>query len=74
LPGRWREEWGRERREGRSGELGRAVREGVGRVGGRVVRRDEREVPVSRAVELVRGALGGAERRKSVKVVAPGEE
>lgn len=47
---------------------------GVGRGGG--VRRDHREVAQSKAVEGVRVALGlgGLERKKSVKVVAPGEE
>jgi len=87
LPGRWRDEWMAERAAGRSEELGRLVREGTRARGGagagegaRAVRRDEREVAVSRAVEQVRGALGGvgggaaAERKKSVKVVAPGEE
>jgi len=42
---------------------------------GRGVRRDAREVNQSKAVEGVRVALGvgGLERKKSVKVVAPGE-
>jgi hypothetical protein len=70
-------------------ELEAAIKENTirGRVGGhdsgsgRVdrgppVRRDQREVAQSRAVEGVRMALGvaGLDRKKSVKVVAPGEE
>ena len=43
---------------------------------GRGVRRDAKEVNQSKAVEGVRVTLGigGLERKKSVKVVAPGEE
>jgi hypothetical protein len=43
--------------------------------GGRGVRRDAREVAQSKAVEGVRVALGisGLERKKSVKIITPGE-
>lgn len=67
-----------ERRLAKQRELDLLVREsarqGSGR--GRGVRRDAREVNQSKAVEGVRVALGigGLERKKSVKVVAPGEE
>lgn len=75
LEGRWRDEWMVGKAVVRSEEMGRLVREGTR--GKRssltgLVRRDEKEVAVSRAVEQVRGALGPG--RKSVKVVAPGEE
>lgn len=59
-------------------ELDSAVR--IGRAAGpRSVRRDQREVNQSKAVEGVRVALGvgagaGLVRQKSVKLVAPGEE
>jgi WD repeat-containing protein 24 len=56
---------------------------GSGSRGQGLVRRDNREVNQSKAVEGVRVALsasnlasgsGGLERKKSVKLVAPGEE
>jgi WD repeat-containing protein 24 len=97
LPGRWREMRADEKKAARAKELDLLVKEssrqGSGRgpvVGGRgqgLVRRDNREVNQSKAVEGVRVALiagslpggsgnGGAglERKKSVKLVAPGEE
>jgi WD40 repeat protein len=78
LPGTWRDKTSEERRLAKQRELDLLVREssrqGSGR--GRGVRRDAREVNQSKAVEGVRIALGigGLERKKSVKVVAPGEE
>jgi len=65
--------------------LGKLVKEGTrgGPKGLRAgsVKRDKTEVSESRAVESVRGTLVGTsaqigerERRKSVKVVAPGEK
>ena len=102
LPGQWREKRADEKKAARARELDLLVKEnsrqGSGRgpvVGGRgqgLVRRDNREVNQSKAVEGVRVALsagtlgsgtsgsgsgsgnGGLERKKSVKLVAPGEE
>lgn len=97
LPGRWREMRVDEKKAARAKELDLLVKEnsrqGSGRgpvVGGRgqgLVRRDNREVNQSKAVEGVRVALSagnlsggsgsagtGLERKKSVKLVAPGEE
>jgi len=95
LPGKWREKRVDEKKAARAKELDLLVKEnsrqGSGRgpvVGGRgqgLVRRDNREVNQSKAVEGVRVALstgtlsGGSagaslERKKSVKLVAPGEE
>ncbi|KAG0652195.1 putative WD repeat-containing [Hyphodiscus hymeniophilus] len=81
LPGTWREQRAEEKRVLKAKELDSLVKEsarrsssGAGRGGG--VRRDNREVAQSKAVEGVRVALGlgGLERKKSVKVIAPGEE
>jgi hypothetical protein len=80
LPGTWREQRAEEKKAIKARELDILVKEnarlsgGAGRGG--TVRRDQREVAQSKAVEGVRVALGlgGLERRKSVKVVAPGEE
>lgn len=68
----------------RNEELDRMVKEGTrpsGKGARAGVKRDLREIGESRAVESVRGALVGSsgtpterERKKSVKVVAPGEE
>jgi hypothetical protein len=90
LPGTWREEFNAVKKERNSEELGKMVREGTrGAKGlrsgpsasGGGVKRDERVVGESKAVESVRGALVTGppiglerERKKSVKVVAPGEE
>lgn len=88
LPGKWREERSNEKKMARAKEMEGLVRENSRRGGGRVgtgVRRDAREVNQSKAVEGVRVALGvsglsggstsgGVERKKSVKLVAPGEE
>ncbi|KAE9368556.1 hypothetical protein N431DRAFT_347743 [Stipitochalara longipes BDJ] len=97
LPGKWREQRADEKKAARARELDLLVKEnsrqGSGRgpvVSGRgqgLVRRDNREVNQSKAVEGVRVALstgnlasgsasgsGGLERKKSVKLVAPGEE
>ncbi|KAG4034814.1 hypothetical protein MFRU_002g01650 [Monilinia fructicola] len=89
LEGRWRDELAEEKKERRARELEKEVKErtshggmGLGGLGrwdrGKSVRRDAREVGQSRAVEGVRVALGFGgpvvERRKSVKVLAPGEE
>ena len=81
LPGVWRERRAEEKKAAKARELELLVKEntrnstGAGRGG---VRRDNREVAQSGAVEGVRVALGlnvgGLERKKSVKVVAPGEE
>jgi WD40 repeat protein len=88
-PGKWRDQLEAEAQLKKQRELEAAIKENTirGRVGGhdsgsgRVdrgppVRRDQREVAQSRAVEGVRMALGvaGLDRKKSVKVVAPGEE
>ena len=63
----------------RNDELGKLVKEGTrgkrASISG-LVRRDDKEIRISRAVEQVRGTLGsgGPGGKKSVKVVAPGEE
>lgn len=86
LPGKWREELVEEKRVLKEREMDAAVKEGQ-RMGGKSSRnvvRDQREVGQSRAVEGVRVALGisggslsgggsSIERKKSVKLVAPGE-
>ena len=80
LPGRWREQRAEEKKILKARELDSLVKEsarqssGAGRGGG--VRRDNREVAQSKAVEGVRVALGlgGLEKKKSVKVIAPGEQ
>jgi WD repeat-containing protein 24 len=85
LPGKWRSDFFAKRNAATNEELGKLVKEGTRggpkglRAGG--VKRDKTEVSESRAVESVREALVGAsaqtgerERRKSVKVVAPGEK
>lgn len=85
LPGSWRNEREEEKRLAKSKELESLTRENSrrgGRAGPHSVRRDAREVKQSSAVEGVRVALGvntlgggaGLERKKSVKLVAPGEE
>jgi WD40 repeat protein len=86
LPGKWRDTKAEEKRIARAKEMDSLVRENSRR-GGRNsvgVRRDQREVNQSKAVEGVRVALGvsnltsgssgGLERKKSVKLIAPGEE
>lgn len=79
LPGTWREIRAAEVKAAKQVELDMLVRENA-RQGsaGRGVRRDAREVNQSKAVEGVRVALGlaggGLERKKSVKVIAPGEQ
>ena len=80
LPGTWREQRAEEKKLIKARELDLLVKEktrhssGAGKNGG--VRMDNRQVAQSSAVEGVRVALGlGAlERKRSVKVVAPGEE
>lgn len=85
LPGRGRSEFLAQRDIAKSEELGKLVKESTRggpkglRAGG--VKRDKTEVSESKAVESVRVALAGGpaqmvdrERRKSVKVVAPGEK
>ncbi|KAI9737672.1 MAG: SEA (Seh1-associated) complex subunit [Claussenomyces sp. TS43310] len=79
LPGKWREEWMTGKKEMRDEEMHRNVKKSTKVIGaGSVsVRRDDREIGESRAVESVRGSLSagaGLDRKKSVKVVAPGEE
>ena len=86
LPGAWRERRAEEKRVAKQKELEFLVKEntrqGSGRGTPRGVRRDAREVNQSKAVEGVRVTLGanslsqsgGLERKKSVKLVAPGEE
>jgi WD40 repeat protein len=86
LPGEWRAQRAEEKKILKDREMASLVRENsrVGSRGlaamGRGVRRDGREVAQSKAVEGVRVALGmgagerGLERKKSVKLVAPGEE
>ncbi|KFY24893.1 hypothetical protein V493_04975 [Pseudogymnoascus sp. VKM F-4281 (FW-2241)] len=79
LPGRWRDEWMVGKAVVRDDELSKLVKEGTrgkrASISG-LVRRDDKEIRISRAVEQVRGTLGsgGVDRKKSVKVVAPGEE
>ena len=80
LPGAWSDRRAVEKKRLKARELEALVREnakhssGAGRGSG--VRKDHREVTQSKAVEGVRVALGlgGLERKKSVKFVAPGEE
>jgi WD40 repeat protein len=86
LPGTWRDKRAEEKKAAKQKELEFLVKEntrqGSGRGTPRGVRRDAREVNQSKAVEGVRVALGvtslaqsgGLERKKSVKLVAPGEE
>jgi len=95
LPGKWREKRVEEKKATRAKEMDLLVKEnsrqgsGRGAIGGGrgqgLVRRDNREVNQSKAVEGVRVALStsnltggsgssGLERKKSVKLVAPGEE
>ncbi|RDW82727.1 hypothetical protein BP6252_03839 [Coleophoma cylindrospora] len=83
LPGPWREQREVEKRSLQAKEMDRLVRENSavrGKPRSVSVRRDAREVNQSKAVEGVRVALalsqgsGGMERRRSVKVVAPGEK
>jgi WD40 repeat protein len=78
LPGTWREQRAEERKVLKQKELDVLIKENArqGSSKGRSVRRDAKEVTQSKAVEGVRVALGigGLERKKSVKVVAPGEE
>ena len=92
LPGKWRDRKADEKKAARAKELDLLVKEnsrqgnGRGAIGGGgrgLVRRDNKEVNQSKAVEGVRVALsasnlasgsGGLERKKSVKLVAPGEE
>jgi len=81
LPGIWREMRWEEKKAAKQKEMDMLVKEnsrqGSGRGRGAPVRRDVREVNQSKAVEGVRVALGvgyGGLERKSVKVVAPGEE
>lgn len=77
LPGTWRDVRAEEKKLLKQRELDLLIKENS-RQGsrGRGVRRDVREVNQSKAVEGVRVVLGigGLERKKSVKVVAPGEE
>ncbi|TVY76070.1 putative WD repeat-containing protein [Lachnellula suecica] len=76
LSGAWRDRKAEEKKAAVDREMHIAVRNGQ-RVGPRNVRRDQREVTQSKAVEGVRVALGvgaGLVRQKSVKLVAPGEE
>ena len=76
LPGTWRSIRTEEKKIAKQRELDLLVKENS-RQGsrGRGVRKDVREVNQSKAVEGVRVALGigGLERKKNVKVVAPGE-
>jgi WD40 repeat protein len=82
VPGVWRDEFIAEKKAMEGDEMNKLIKES--RKGLRSVapsvRRDSRDVVESRAVESVRGVLGvvGAgttlERKKSVKVIAPGEE
>lgn len=78
LPGTWREQRAEEKNIAKQKELDLLIKENSrqGSNKGRGVRRDAREVTQSKAVEGVRVALGlgGLERKKSVKVIAPGEE
>ncbi|TVY40988.1 putative WD repeat-containing protein [Lachnellula subtilissima] len=78
LPGAWRTQRWEEKQAVKQREVDSLVRSGRA-MGPRSVRRDQREVNQSKAVEGVRVALGvgagaGLARQKSVKLVAPGEE
>ncbi|KAH8596702.1 hypothetical protein B0O99DRAFT_619718 [Bisporella sp. PMI_857] len=78
LPGSWRDTRAEEKKAAKQKELDLMVRENARQAsnrGGRGVRRDAREVAQSKAVEGVRVALGisGLERKKSVKIITPGE-
>lgn len=77
LPGAWRDIRAEEKKIAKQRELDLLVKENSrqGSARGRGVRRDVREVNQSKAVEGVRVALGigGLDRKKSVKIVAPGE-
>ena len=80
LPGTWRDRRTEEKKALKAKELDSLVKEGARHSSGAGrsigVRRDNREVAQSKAVEGVRVALGlgGLERKKVVKVLAPGEE
>jgi WD40 repeat protein len=88
LPGHWREKRADEKRIEKEREMDALVKEGqrMAIKTGRNVMRDQREAGQSKAVEGVRVALGitglssgsttggNMERKKSVKLVAPGEE
>jgi hypothetical protein len=78
LPGTWREQRAEEKKVAKQKELDLLIKENArqGSGKGRSVKRDAREVNQSKAVEGVRVALGiaGLDRKKSVKVVAPGED
>jgi WD40 repeat protein len=84
LPGKLRDEYKAQRDDDKREELSKLVKEntrgGPKGIRSGAVKRDKEEVKESSAVESVRGALAGAstssgerERKKSVKVVAPGE-
>lgn len=81
LPGTWRNEFFSQRNVTQGEELNKLVKEGTRggpkgiRAGG--VKRDKTEVVESGAVQSVRGTLaqsGDKEKKKSVKVLAPGEK
>lgn len=90
LPGAYRAEYFKERELQSSSQTGRIAKENLREVrAGAAIKKDERNVGESRAVESVRGSLSvgssngvgvgtsssaSLERKKSVKVVAPGEE
>lgn len=90
LPGQWRGTRIEEKRLKKEREMDALIKEGqrLGIKTGRSVRRDQKEVGQSKAVEGVRVALGitglsgsasgsgpgSAEKRRSVKLIAPGEE
>ena len=85
LPGKGRSDFFAQRNAATNEELEKYVKEstrgGANGLRAGVVKRDKTEVGESRAVESVRGALVGSsvqtgerERRKSVKVLAPGEK
>ncbi|CAG8979617.1 hypothetical protein HYALB_00012594 [Hymenoscyphus albidus] len=89
LPGPWRTEFYNQKKAIKGREMNAAIREssrltpmGRGAALGRgIVRRDDKEVTQSKAVEGVRIALGvrvggegRLERKKSVKLVIPGED
>ncbi|TAQ91568.1 hypothetical protein B7494_g7 [Chlorociboria aeruginascens] len=79
IPGNWRSQRAEEKRVSIYCDLEGQVKQEMAQKWQRSVRRDHREVTQSKAVEGVRVALGvnsfvGLDRKKSVKVVAPGEE
>lgn len=79
IPGEWRDRLKEEKDEQKEKEINRLIKENTKGKGVRTgVKRDSREIKESRAVGSVRESLGAGaaanlERKRSVKVLAPGE-